>query len=606
MYDDMEATSKNDVEIGDDGDQSPSCSTSRHVSRPPGEKKGGWRAIKFILANETFEKLASMSLVANITVYLRTKYNMDGILLINVVTIWGGSSNILTLLGAVLSDAYLGRFSTLVIGSLASMVGMGGMALGAGVPKLRPPRCRPGVDCIAATPAQLSALFIALLLLAIGSGLIRPCSIAFGADQFDTSTEKGRTQLTRFYNWWYFSFTISLLIALTAVVYVQTSISWVIGFGIPTICFALSIIVFLLGCHTYIYKQPQGSIFIDMVKVVVAAFRKRNDTVKISGDVVFYDPIIEESSTNIVKLSRSNRLKFFDKAAIIRDPSEVNSDGVPVNNWRLCSVQQVEQLKCLIGILPVWFAGILCFVAMDQQNTFGILQAMQMNRKVGKSFVIPPGWIGLMSMVALSIWIVIYERVVITLWKKWSKRTDVRLSIKTRVRIGIIMSILSMIFGAIVETKRRKEALKAKTFDSPLSIGYLTPQLILTGLTEAFAAVSMMEFFTTQMPEQMRSLAGSVFFISLSMASYLSTAIVNIIFSTTKNEEGLAWLGGHDLNKNKLDLFYTIIACIGVFNFFYFTFFGSKFVLVDNNNISVEESSLCKKAQSEDVSKDTH
>ncbi|KAH1123351.1 hypothetical protein J1N35_006511 [Gossypium stocksii] len=46
----------------------------------PSSKKqpGGWRAVKYILANETFEKLASMSLVANMTVYLKTKYNMEG------------------------------------------------------------------------------------------------------------------------------------------------------------------------------------------------------------------------------------------------------------------------------------------------------------------------------------------------------------------------------------------------------------------------------------------------------------------------------------------------------------------------------------------------
>ncbi|KAK9684544.1 hypothetical protein RND81_10G217100 [Saponaria officinalis] len=595
MYKDTE-TSKKDVEIGD------------HSSFPSGENKGGWKAIKFILANETFEKLASMSLIANITVYLRTQYNMDGILLINVINIWGGSSNILTLLGAVLSDAYLGRFYTLLIGSIASMVGMGAMALGSGIPKLRPPSCPPESDCIQATPAQLSLLFLALFLLAVGSGLIRPCSIAFGADQFDTSTEKGRAQLSRFYNWWYFSFTISLLIALTAVVYVQTNVSWVIGFGIPTACFALSIIVFLLGCHTYIYKHPQGSIFVDMVKVVVAAFRKRSDSVTAHGDIVFYDPVIEESGSTIVKLSRSNRLKFFDRAAIIRDSSEVNCDGIAVNNWRLCSVQQVEQLKCLIGILPVWFAGILCFIAMDQQNTFGILQAMQMNRKVGSHFIIPPGWIGLTAMISLSIWIIIYERLIIRLWKKWTNRSDVRLSLKTRVRIGIIMSILSMVIGAIVESKRRDAALKAKSFDSPLSIGFLAPQLVITGLIEAFAAVSMMEFFTTQMPEQMRSLAGSVFFLSLSMASYLSTAIVNIIYTTTKSEYGTAWLGGHDLNKNKLDHFYAIIACIGVLNFFYFTFFGSKFVLVDNIT-SVEASSLCNETQTcetNDVTKGIH
>lgn len=63
-----------------------------------------------------------MSLIANITVYLRTKYNMDGILLVNVVSIWSGSSNITAIPGALISDTYLGRFRTLLYGSIASFL----------------------------------------------------------------------------------------------------------------------------------------------------------------------------------------------------------------------------------------------------------------------------------------------------------------------------------------------------------------------------------------------------------------------------------------------------------------------------------------------------
>lgn len=63
-----------------------------------------------------------MSLIANMTVYLRTKYNMDGILLINVVSIWGGSSSLTAIPGALLSDTYLGRFRTLLYGSIASFL----------------------------------------------------------------------------------------------------------------------------------------------------------------------------------------------------------------------------------------------------------------------------------------------------------------------------------------------------------------------------------------------------------------------------------------------------------------------------------------------------
>ena len=72
--------------------------------------------------NESFEKLASMGLIANLTVYLHGKYNMDGIQVVNVYNIWSGSSNVTPLLGAFLSDAYLGKVYTLLFGSISSFL----------------------------------------------------------------------------------------------------------------------------------------------------------------------------------------------------------------------------------------------------------------------------------------------------------------------------------------------------------------------------------------------------------------------------------------------------------------------------------------------------
>ncbi|CAN1154514.1 Protein NRT1/ PTR FAMILY 2.8, partial [Linum perenne] len=58
--------------------------------------------------------------------------------------------------------------------------------------------------------------FGALGLLSIGAGRIKSCNIAFGADQFDTSTPKGLSQLGCFFNWWNFRFSVPVAAAVTA------------------------------------------------------------------------------------------------------------------------------------------------------------------------------------------------------------------------------------------------------------------------------------------------------------------------------------------------------------------------------------------------------
>ncbi|KAF3652015.1 Protein NRT1/ PTR FAMILY 2.8 [Capsicum chinense] len=539
-------------------------------------KQGGWTAIAYILGNESFEKLASVSLISNMTTYLRTKYNMGGVFLVNVVSIWSGFTNITPLAGAYLADARLGRFLTLLFGSLAAFLGMGLVTLTAGIDKLRPPRCQGNIHCEEPQSWQLAYLYIGLGFMAIGSGGIRACNIAFGADQFDTNTEKGRAQLKSFFNWWYFSFTIALIIALGVVVYIQTNISWFIGFLIPTCCLAVSIVIFLIGRRTYIRLKPQGCVFIDMAKVINAACRKRHVLIVPTASSL-YDHATKESENELSVLRHTDRFKCLDKAAIIVDrSSELNAEGVAKDNWRLCSVDQVERLKCVVGILPVWVAGITCFITMEQMSTFGVLQVIQSNTKVG-NFNIPPGWMGIASMISLAIWIFIYECVYIPSASKISKK-EARLSLQIRIKIGIVMAILCLSVAAFVETRRRDLARKEGTFISPLSVGYFLPQFILSGLTEAFAAVSVMEFLNNQVHETMRSVAGAIFFLSLSIASYLNTLIVNLVKLLSELHGRKAWLGGHDLNDNKLERFYLVIAGLGVLNFMYFHFFASHFI----------------------------
>ncbi|XP_054807265.1 protein NRT1/ PTR FAMILY 2.8-like isoform X2 [Prosopis cineraria] len=469
-------------------------------------RAGGWRSVKYILANESFEKLASMSLMSNITLYLRTKYNMNNIAVVNVVQIWSGSSNMASIAGAFITDTYLGRFRALLYGSIASLLGMLTITLTAGIHQFRPPACSNPLHCQKSQGWQLGILFGGLGLLSIGAGGIRPCNIAFGADQFDTKTQK-------------------------------------------------------------------GSIFVDMVKVIVAACRKCE--LQPSGRS-FYDPTrtLDESPLENKGLAHKDRFKCLDKAAIIANPStELDDQGMSRNGWRLCSLQQVQNFKCLLGILPFLVSGTCCFMVTSQQHTFGILQVTQMDRSIGPHFKIPPGWMNLISMLSLSIWIQVFECIYIPLSKKFYKKA-VRLSMGLRIKIGILLSILCMLVAANVEKKRRHSALRQNSYISPSSFTLLLPQYALSGLTEAFAAVAIMELFTMQLPESMRTVSGAVFYLSMSISDYLGSLVVNIVHKVTSENGRTPWLGHHDLNHVRLENYYFIIAALGALNLVYFSFFA--------------------------------
>jgi len=459
---------------------------------------------------------------------------------------------------------------------------MGFMSLGAGVPSLRPPTCSTLSDCIPVKPtaSQLAILYAGLGFFAVGSGSLRPCNIAFGADQFDTKTEKGRAQLESFCNWWYFLFTVALLVSLTIVVYIQTNVSWFLGFIIPTVCFAFSLTIFVFGHGTYIRLKPKGSILCDLLKVILAAIRKHRVDMKKDFELSFYDPPIssnESEDSRNVKLAHTNRFRFFDKAAVITNQSEIDNNGKSIDNWRLCSLQQVEELKSILTTLPIWLAGIICFLSMGQANSYGILQALQTNKAIGQHFIVPSAWMGLIPMIFISLWILLYEKIYVPLTKKKTLKGK-RLSIEQRLGIGIIFSIACMVVAGLVEVRRRSNALKHNTFESHTRIWWLVPQFGLSGLVEAFAAIPMMELLTSYWPESMKTLGGAVFFLSLSIASSLSNVLIKIIVVVTKRNGGTPWLGGNDLNKNRLEYYYYTIAALGGLNLLYFLFFARFFL----------------------------
>ena len=80
-----------------------------------------------------------------------------------------------------------------------------------------------------------------------------------------------------FFNWYYFSMGITILAALTVVVYVQENVVWDWGLGIPAIAMAIWIIAFFIGSFLYRKMKPGGSPLIRLAQVTVSAVKKRNE-----------------------------------------------------------------------------------------------------------------------------------------------------------------------------------------------------------------------------------------------------------------------------------------------------------------------------------------
>ena len=72
--------------------------------------------------NETFEKLGTLGTSANLLVYLTQVFHMRSVDAATLLNGLNGTTSLAPIIGAFLSDAYLGRYLALAIASVASLI----------------------------------------------------------------------------------------------------------------------------------------------------------------------------------------------------------------------------------------------------------------------------------------------------------------------------------------------------------------------------------------------------------------------------------------------------------------------------------------------------
>ncbi|KAF2613040.1 hypothetical protein F2Q70_00011024 [Brassica cretica] len=530
---------------------------------------------KGIKGNETFEKLGIIGTLSNLLVYLTAVFNMKSITAATIINAFSGTINFGTFVAAFLCDTYFGRYKTLTVAVIACFLGSLVILLTAAVPQLHPAPCGTALSCIGPSGGQIAFLLLGLGFLVVGAGGIRPCNLAFGADQFNPKSESGKRGIDSFFNWYFFTFTFAQILSLTLIVYIQSNVSWTIGLTIPVVLMFLACVIFFAGDKLYVKIKASGSPLAGIAQVIAVAIKKRGlkPTKEPWLNLYNYYPPKYANS----KLKYTDQFRFLDKAAILAPEDKLEADGKPADPWKLCTMQQVEEVKCIVRVLPIWFAASIYYLTITQQMTYPVFQALQSDRRLGsRGFVIPAATYVVFLMTGMTVFIIFYDRVLVPTLRRITG-IDTGITLLQRIGTGIFFAFVSLIVSGFVEERRRTFALTKPTLGmaprkgeiSSMSAMWLIPQLALAGIAEAFGAIGQMEFYYKQFPENMRSFAGSIFYVGAGVSSYLGSFLIAMVHRTTQNSAGGNWLA-EDLNKGRLDYFYFMIAGILAVNFAYF------------------------------------
>ena len=140
-------------------------------------------------------------------------------------------------LGAILADAFWGKYKTIIVLSLVYCLGHLALALD---------QTRIG-------------LAIGLSLIAIGSGGIKPCVSANLGDQFSWANQK---LLSMAFLWFYFAINLGAFVSTLLTPWLLVQYGPHLAFGVPGLLMLFATIIFWQGRHQYAHVPPGGMGFL--------------------------------------------------------------------------------------------------------------------------------------------------------------------------------------------------------------------------------------------------------------------------------------------------------------------------------------------------------
>nr|XP_025608201.1 protein NRT1/ PTR FAMILY 1.2-like [Arachis hypogaea] len=518
--------------------------------------KGGLITMPFIIGNEALAKMASVGLSPNMILYLIGDYRLRVVKATKIMFFWFAATNFAPLFGAFLADSYLGRFLAIAFGSIITFLGMALLWLTAMIAEARPSP----LSHESATAPQLALLITCFALISIGGGGIF-CSLAFGADQLNNNNNKKERVLESFISWYIASQAVSVVFSLTAIVYIQDRFGWKLGFGVPAALMLLSTVFFFLLSHRYVKHKPHKSLLTSFAQVIVVAFKNR----KLQLPPTTHHPILYHHNKDSTLVAPSHKLRFLNKACIITNNNNNSS-------WSVCTIEQVEELKAIIKVIPLWSSGFMLSIS-SSQSSFFLLQAKTMNRHITSSFQIPAGSFSVFIMISVFITAAVYDRLIIPLASKLRGK-PVRISAKNRMGIGLFFCFLDLVVSAVVENIRRRKAIREGYIDNPeavlnMSAMWLIPHNVLNGIAEAFNAIGQSEFYYTEFPRSMSSIAAALFSFGSAIGNLLASLIFSIVDDITSRKGKQSWVSDN-INKGHYDKYYWVLAIMGAVNLVYY------------------------------------
>ncbi|XP_042229866.1 solute carrier family 15 member 4-like isoform X1 [Homarus americanus] len=517
-----------------------------------------------ILVVLTLERLAYYALATNFFLFLNKgpwdgHQAWDSLEAMNAVFVLAGVSYMSALLGGYISDAWLGRFKTMVVGFLLYISGYILLTLMA-VDRLPRTICEAKNERIEGddpnglpnAPCKV-AVYLSVTIVGLGVGIVKSNIAPFGAEQLNTANP----QKTRsFFNWFYWCINLGSLVGVGVITYIEQdnpgicTNGFFCGYLISSVCLLLALIMFIILLPCYHIVPPEGSVLGNILKIIWESLR---------AQIQHWRHIRPNPSASPLHLEP----RFLDRAKI--------RFGGSFHESAVDDVRSLGKLlNVFIALIPYWlvyFQMETSFQAQGLHMRFSIYGSNHTNETEEqmleelkmRKFSVPAAWLTLFNQLFLIGAIPLLTSFLYPVMD----RAGIRMSMLFRIGIGMVFSILAVMTAGGLESYRIflwrtdnsthiEQIVGNVTYNAVnISIFWQIPQYVLVGAAELFASIAGLEFAYSAAPRTFQGMIMGLFYTMEGIGSLLGTALLHVVSPFWLNN--LTDYG--NINDNHLDFY---------------------------------------------------
>ncbi|XP_068038579.1 solute carrier family 15 member 1 isoform X2 [Anomalospiza imberbis] len=366
-------------------------------------------SIFFIVINEFCERFSYYGMKAVLTLYFTRFLHWEDNFATAIYHTFVALCYLTPILGAIIADSWLGKFKTILYLSIVYAIGQAVLSVGS-INDLTDHNHDGTPDTIA---VNIALSIVGLILIALGTGGIKPCVSAFGGDQFEDDQEKQRST---FFSLFYLSINAGSLLSTLVTPTIRASECGIhtkqecypLAFGVPAVLMAIALVVFVIGSKMYKKAKPQGNVMLEVSKCVGFAIKNRFQ----------------------------HRSKEFPKREHWLDWASEKYDK-----------RLIAQIKMVLKVLFLYIPLPMFWAVFDQQGSRWTLQATAMNGDFG--FQIQPDQMQIVNPILIVIMVPLVDSLVYPLIKK----CKLNFTPLKKMTVGMFLGSMAFVAAALVQVQ---------------------------------------------------------------------------------------------------------------------------------------------------------